>query len=481
MKNYYSFAKLFAQIGQSRLLQNPINSRIQAKKVSQYYNNPLPINEIENLLKSLHYFIPNEVIQIMKKSHKFKQVFGKQEFTQYFKSQSLDSIQKADLILLCYKLNLEDDLWMKCLTMKIDDLTPYYLSETMWALKNKSFQLSENQEKSRKLQEEIISFIPSKLNQFDFYSLSLMLQSLTKFHDVNWDDLAKTFLKLINNNDHFSLCYGLYALAKQRSRLTIKINDENLIQIVQNEMRNFSQNDLLLVLWALQKLNLGSEDFWNYAFTILQTQKLQTLQSIAIQSQILSQLFKVDEVSWNKIEKQAISLLKSDEKSLVTLFQTFSINNKGSQQFWEKICFQILQDITKFKLESLIKLASHSDIPELSKKIPLDWTKLTISQRCLIFNKFAKLGLQIEDKYQYILEKIDQVFGKDLVLVLYTIYRYSPQLNKDPIINQLLISMDHLNLIDIEQLLELKEIPQEVNIKLQKLFEIKMNKKQKSD
>lgn len=37
--------------------------------------------------------------------------------------------------------------------------------------------------------------------------------------------------------------------------------------------------------------------------------------------------------------------------------------------------------------------------------------------------------------------------------------------------------MDHLNLIDIEQLLELKEIPLEINIKLQKLFEIKMNKK----
>lgn len=41
-----------------------------------------------------------------------------------------------------------------------------------------------------------------------------MLQSLTKFNDVNWDDLAKTFLKLIKSNDHFSLCYGLHALAK---------------------------------------------------------------------------------------------------------------------------------------------------------------------------------------------------------------------------------------------------------------------------
>ncbi|CAK80978.1 unnamed protein product (macronuclear) [Paramecium tetraurelia] len=471
MKNYYTFAKLFAQIGEGRLLQNPINSRIQAKKVFLYYSNPLPSNEIENLLKSLHYFVPNEVIQIMKKSHKFKQVFGKQEFTQYFKRQSLDSIQKADLILLCYKLNLEDDLWMKCLTMKVDELAPYYLSETMWALKNKSFELSENQEQSKKLQQEIISILPSRLNQFDFYSLSLMLQSLTKFHDVDWDDLAKAFLKLLKNSDHFSLCYGLYALAKQRSRLSITMNDWNLIQIVQNEMRNFSQNDLLLVLWALQKLNLGTQDFWNHAFTILQTQRLQTLQSIAIQSQILSQLFRVDELSWNQIEKQAISLLKSDEKSLVTLFQTFSINNKGSQQFWDKICIQILKDIKTFQLESLIKLASHSDIPQLSKDIPLDWTQLKISQRCLIFNKFARIGLQIEDKYQYILEQIDSVVGKDLVLVLYTIFRYSPKLNKEPILNQLLNSIDKLNLIDIEQLLDLKEIPQEINAKLQQLHE----------
>ncbi|CAD8086078.1 unnamed protein product [Paramecium sonneborni] len=481
MKKFYFFSKLFVQIGQSRLLQNPIKSRIEAKKVPLYYNKPLPINEIENLLKSLHYLVPNEVIQIMKKSVKFKQKFGKEEFTQYFKKQSIDSIQKADLILLCYKLNLEDDLWMKCLTMKVDELTPYYQSETMWALKNKTFEKSEIQEKSLKLQEEIISSIPQNLNQFDLYSLSLMLQSLKNFHKVNWDHLAQAFLRLINNNDHFSLCYGLYALAKHRQKLSINLNEQNLIHIIQDKLKDFQQNDLLLVLWALQKLNLGTEDFWNYAYTILQTQKLQSLQSIAIQSQILSQLFKVEEPSWNRIENQAINLIKSDEKSLVTLFQTFSINNKGSQQFWDKICSQILQDIQNFQLESLIKLASHSDKPEFSKKIPLDWSKLTISQRCLIFNKFARIGLEMEDKYQYILEDINKVFGKDLVLLLYTIYKYCPQLKKESILNQLQISIDHLNPIDIEQLLELKEIPQEIIIVLQKEFRNRINQKQKLD
>jgi hypothetical protein len=45
----------------------------------------------------------------------------------------------ANIILLCYKLNLSEELWVKCLCMNVEHLTPYYLSETMWALKNKTF------------------------------------------------------------------------------------------------------------------------------------------------------------------------------------------------------------------------------------------------------------------------------------------------------------------------------------------------------
>ena len=50
----------------------------------------------------------------------------------------------ANIILLCYKLNLSEDLWIKCLSINVDNLTPYYLSETMWALKNKTFKAPEN-------------------------------------------------------------------------------------------------------------------------------------------------------------------------------------------------------------------------------------------------------------------------------------------------------------------------------------------------
>jgi hypothetical protein len=49
-------------------------------------------------------------------------------------------VHKANLILLCYKYNLHDDVWIKCMSMIVEDLSPYYLSETMWALKNKQFE-----------------------------------------------------------------------------------------------------------------------------------------------------------------------------------------------------------------------------------------------------------------------------------------------------------------------------------------------------
>ena len=43
----------------------------------------------------------------------------------------------ANILYVCYKFNLSEQLWSKCLAINVNSLGPYYLSEVMWALKHK--------------------------------------------------------------------------------------------------------------------------------------------------------------------------------------------------------------------------------------------------------------------------------------------------------------------------------------------------------